>query len=225
MDCVRCYEGRVKAGSRARPTGSSDASRAADPSRPSRPSRSESRGGPRLGIADWESAALDALAEDGIAGVAIEPIARRLGVTKGSFYWHFADRDALLRAAFALWEKSWTEAIIERLDKESDPRSRLALLVSMSMSGGRTDRIHLALASAKHPLARRSLARVTRRRLGYLESCYVELGQPARQAKRSALLAYAAYVGLVHLRAEAPDELPPREAYVDDLVAALVPKR
>ena len=52
----------------------------------------------RLSTADWEAAALDALAENGLAGVAIEPLARRLGVTKGSFYWHFTDRDALLAA-------------------------------------------------------------------------------------------------------------------------------
>jgi hypothetical protein len=67
---------------------------------------------------------------------------------------------------------------------------------------------------------------VTHRRLVYLESCYVELGQPRREAKRSALLAYAAYVGLVHLRLEAPKELPARDAfaaYVAHLVAKLVP--
>ena len=73
---------------------------------------------------------------------------------------------------------------------------------------------------------RETLARVTHRRLGYLESCYVELGQPRREAKRSALLAYTAYVGLVHLRVEAPEELPAGDAlaaYVDHLVGKLVP--
>jgi hypothetical protein len=73
---------------------------------------------------------------------------------------------------------------------------------------------------------REALARVTHRRLAYLESCYVDLGQPRREAKRSALLAYAAYVGLVHLRIEAPKELPESHAfgaYVEYLIAKLVP--
>jgi AcrR family transcriptional regulator len=180
----------------------------------------------RLSTADWEAAALDALAENGLAGVAIEPLARHLGVTKGSFYWHFADREALLAAALTHWEKSHTERVIDEAEAVRDPRERLAHLIGRVLAGGRSDRIHIALASAKHPLVRETLARVTHRRLVYLESCYVELGQPRREAKRSALLAYVAYVGLVHLRLEAPEELPAREAfaaYVEHLIGKLVP--
>ncbi|HTE56520.1 MAG TPA: TetR/AcrR family transcriptional regulator [Kofleriaceae bacterium] len=180
----------------------------------------------RLSTADWVAAALDAVAEDGLAGVAIEPLARRLGVTKGSFYWHFADRDALLAAALTHWESSHTERIIDELEDVSDPRERLARLIGGVLAGGRSDRIHIALATAKHPVVRETLARVTHRRLVYLQSCYAELGQPQREAHRSALLAYAAYVGMVHLRFEAPEELPAREAraaYVEHLIDKLVP--
>lgn len=180
----------------------------------------------RLSAADWEAAALDALADSGLAGVAVEPLARRLGVTKGSFYWHFADRDALLAAALAHWERSHTERVIEAVEQVRDPRERLARLIGQVLAGGRSDRIHIALATAKHPLVRETLARVTHRRLAYLESCYVELGQPRREAKRSALLAYATYVGLVHLRIEAPRELPAHDAlaaHVEHLVSKLVP--
>ncbi len=180
----------------------------------------------RLSTADWEAAALDALAENGLAGVAIEPLARRLGVTKGSFYWHFADRDALLAAALTRWETSHTERIIDAVEGVRDPRERLARLIGRVLAGGQSDRIHIALATASHPLVRETLARVTHRRLVYLESCYVELGQPRREAKRSALLAYAAYVGLVHLRLEAPRELPASDAlpaYVEHLIRKLVP--
>jgi AcrR family transcriptional regulator len=179
-----------------------------------------------LSAADWEAAALDALADDGVAGVAIEPLARRLGVTKGSFYWHFADRGALLRAALHRWEDSYTERVIARVADVRDPRERLRRLVGGVFAGGRSDRIHIALAAAKHPLARDALARVTRRRLDYLEACYAELGRRGRDARRSALLAYTVYVGLVHLRLEAPRELPGEDAvaaYVEHLIEKLVP--
>jgi AcrR family transcriptional regulator len=190
------------------------------------PARKTAAADARLSTADWEAAALDALAENGLAGIAVEPLARRLGVTKGSFYWHFADREALLAAALARWEHSHTERVIDAVEDVRDPRERLARLIGRVLAGGRSDRIHIALASAKHPLVRETLARVTHRRLVYLESCYAELGQPRVEAKRSALLAYAAYVGLVHLRLEAPKELPANEAlaaYVEHLVGKLVP--
>jgi AcrR family transcriptional regulator len=179
----------------------------------------------RLTTADWEAAALDALAEDGLAGVAVEPLARRLGVTKGSFYWHFADRDALLAAALARWETSYTERVIDAVEAVGDPRERLARLIGQVLAGGRSDRIHIALAAASHPLARKALAHVTHRRLGYLESCYVMLGQSRIEARRSARLAYAVYVGLLHLRFEAPAELPARDTggYIEHIIGKLVP--
>ncbi len=157
--------------------------------------------------------------------MAIEPLARRLGVTKGSFYWHFADRGALLRAALRRWEDSYTERVIARVTDVRDPRERLRRLVGSALAGGRSDRIHIALAAAKHSFVRDALARVTRRRLNYLEACYADLGRPGREARRSALLAYTVYVGLVHLRFEAPRELPGEDAftaYVEQLIERLV---
>src|SRR3546814_3926398 len=50
----------------------------------------------RLSADDWAQAALEQIAEQGVLAVAVEPLARRLGVTKGSFYWHFPSREALL---------------------------------------------------------------------------------------------------------------------------------
>lgn len=58
---------------------------------------------PRLRAVDWAQAALDVVATDGVNAVAVEPLARKLGVTKGSFYWHFPSRDALLHAALERW--------------------------------------------------------------------------------------------------------------------------
>jgi AcrR family transcriptional regulator len=188
--------------------------------------RSTSVAETKLSAADWEAAALDALADSGLAGVAVEPLARRLGVTKGSFYWHFADREALLAAALARWETGHTDRIIDAAEDVRDPRERLRRLIGRVVAGGRSDRIHIALATARHALVRETLARATQRRLAYLESCYAALGQSRSEARRSALIAYAAYIGVVHLRVEAPREFPTGaalDAYVEHLIARLVP--
>jgi AcrR family transcriptional regulator len=50
----------------------------------------------RLDSANRVQAALDIVAEKGVDGVRVEVLAKQLGVTKGSSYWHFKDRDALL---------------------------------------------------------------------------------------------------------------------------------
>ena len=58
-----------------------------------------------LGADDWIDAATAVLVEDGVAAVAVEPLAARLGATKGSFYHHFPNRDALITAALERWER------------------------------------------------------------------------------------------------------------------------
>jgi AcrR family transcriptional regulator len=181
----------------------------------------------RLERADWERAALAAIASGGLDAVAVEPLARTLGVTKGSFYWHFANREALLTAALARWEAEYTESVIALLRAVADPRRRLTrLIIEASLSEGAA-RFHTWLAAAvDHPVVRPVMSRVTARRIGYLVDCFAALGLPPAQARRRALLAYAAYVGLMHLSREAPAELPhgpARAAYVRHVVASLLP--
>lgn len=67
----------------------------------------------RLGREDWLRAARLVLLTGGPAAVRIEPLAEQLGVTKGSFYWHFADRGALLEALVREWEEELTVALRE----------------------------------------------------------------------------------------------------------------
>src|SRR5688500_3247840 len=83
----------------------------------------------RLDPEDWTRAALTAIAEGGTANVSVERLARELGATKGSFYWHFKDRPALIEAALQLWERDFTDRIIERLADVPDPRERFKKLL------------------------------------------------------------------------------------------------
>jgi AcrR family transcriptional regulator len=157
----------------------------------------------RLSREDWERAALDAIAAGGLEAVAVEPLAAKLGVTKGSFYAHFSSRDALIEAALAAWEGSHgTFADIE------DPAERLeqAMLTAVAFSQSGAPSVHVKLLGELHdPRVREAVARVTARRLARLGATYRELGFPPKRAELRARLAYAAYVGLLQMAQETPD--------------------
>ena len=66
----------------------------------------------RLAAEDWVTAGLEVLVESGVTAVKVLPIAERLGVTRGSFYWHFQSRGALLSRLLDTWESSNTSALV-----------------------------------------------------------------------------------------------------------------
>src|SRR5215216_2342992 len=89
--------------------------------------RSYNRAG-ALKAEDWVEAARAGMVEGGIDAVAVEPLARQLGVTKGSFYWHFRDRRALLDATLERWQEESTEERISAIRLLADPKERLIRL-------------------------------------------------------------------------------------------------
>src|SRR5690606_3393574 len=122
------------------------------------------RGG-RLSAVDWAQAALDLVAEQGIAAVAVEPLARRLGVTKGSFYWHFPSRDALLQAALERWERVEQEDVFGQLEGIADPRERLRALFQLVAHEAKSHVIYSELLRAlDHPAVAPVIGRVSQRR-------------------------------------------------------------
>ncbi len=182
--------------------------------------------------ADWAEVALDTLARGGLAAVAVEPLAKALGTTKGSFYWHFADRSALLEAALTLWERRDTDRVIAALDESQPAPTRLRALLGLAFtsvvddSRGTAGTVELALqASASDPLVAATLHRVTQRRLAVVTGLYAELGLSRARARDRALLAYTAYLGHAQLAHATPQLLPRGRAYtahVQQVVEALV---
>jgi len=85
----------------------------------------------RLSRDVWVDAAMDALAKYGVDGVRVEKLAKELSVTKGSFYWHFKDRDELLDAILEKWRRENTINIIEYVGSVEDPHVRLRNLARM----------------------------------------------------------------------------------------------
>ena len=185
-----------------------------------------------LTIDDWTGAALGAIARGGLAAVAVEPLAKELGTTKGSFYWHFGDRNELIGAALARWEERDTDLVIAAVDHGADATARLRNLLQLAFSGVRVGSgpgagsVELALqANAAHPLVAASLGRVTERRLAYLTTLFTELGMSPARARDRGLLAYSAYLGHAQLVHATPEVLPQGRAFgthVRRVVDALV---
>jgi AcrR family transcriptional regulator len=84
----------------------------------------------RLTADDWVRAALDVMVEEGIGGVKIQRLCTRLGVTKGSFYWHFADLDAFLGEVARQWAEDGAQ-LPGSLDGAEDPEARLLLAMKL----------------------------------------------------------------------------------------------
>jgi AcrR family transcriptional regulator len=172
-------------------------------------------------------AALLALARDGLKGVAVERLARELGTTKGSFYWHFADRADLIAATLQRWEQRATTEMIARIEAIVDPRERLVALATTAYAGAARGNAYAAmLAAAADPLVRAALERVTRTQLAFLEGLYMDLGVPPDHAVRHAHLAFALYLGIGDLRLADPDNTPAGpelDAYLVLAVEAILP--
>ena len=104
------------------------------------------RGEPTLTASDWAEAALQLIAEKGLGALTVSALAARLGVTKGSFYWHFQGRSDLLAAALARWEQRATTENIRGLEAVEDPRRRLELILTAAAQPPRSRSLYAALA-------------------------------------------------------------------------------
>ncbi len=83
----------------------------------------------------WIEAGLRALAAGGPDAVRIDQLAKSLGTSRGSFYWHFADRDALLTALLDTWERAATDEVIQRVESRGgDFRARLRRAGALTVS-------------------------------------------------------------------------------------------
>ncbi|MDH3596293.1 MAG: TetR/AcrR family transcriptional regulator [Rhodospirillales bacterium] len=150
----------------------------------------------RLGKREWIDAGLKALAAQGVDAVRVEVLAKALGVTKGSFYWHFKNRNALLEAVLDAWKARATNDVIAQVEERNgDARARLRSLFTIVLeSDGRLDREIRAWA-AKDSAALAAIEHIDRRRLAYLESLFLGLDFTPIEAAARARLVYHALIG------------------------------
>lgn len=182
---------------------------------------------PRLSADDWERAALETLAESGLAAVAVEPLARRLGVTKGSFYWHFPTREALIQAAIERWERSDEDEVLVPTASIADPRERLRELIRQVSRKRQAHAIFAALfRSLDQPLIAPLVERVSARRIDFLTDAFRHAGFGAGVSANRARLAFSAYVGFVQLAQIGQPRMTHEEFedYIRDFIDTLIPR-
>ncbi|TDC14773.1 TetR/AcrR family transcriptional regulator [Actinomadura bangladeshensis] len=149
----------------------------------------------RVARRDWIEAAYQELARAGERGVTINALAARLGVTKGSFYWHFTDRPELMRALLDRWAHERTDEVLALfLGSTTDPRERLRRIQALGREVAPIDRA-MRLWAQHEPAAEEAVRHADRALLGHIAACLEDLGFDAEDARLRALLMLRSWVG------------------------------
>jgi AcrR family transcriptional regulator len=177
----------------------------------------------RLDAAAWIAAAFDALAEGGIDAVRVEPLAKALGITKGSFYWHFADRRALLDAMLEAWMQGRVAAIRQQAPLRGAPAAVLRQVADLYTRNANARGLAIELAiralARTNDGAAKAVRGVDRERLQQVGDLFAALGWPRGEAQARAVLFYSYLFGQSLLDPQAVPAAA-RDKAVDALLAA-----
>jgi AcrR family transcriptional regulator len=145
---------------------------------------------------DWIQQGLSTLASHGIESVRVEPLAKIMGVTKGSFYWHFKNREDLLTGILQEWVRVQTNSIIQRVNElPGNPKTKLLYLFELAVQDdGQAENAIRAWATNDVNVAD-VLAQVDRSRLEYTKDLFLQLGFAPFEAMVRARMAYYSLVG------------------------------
>ena len=145
---------------------------------------------------DWIEQGLKTLAETGVETVRVEPLAKVMGVTKGSFYWHFKNREDFLEAILQEWVNWQTNSIIEQVEAlGGDATTKLLYLFELAIQDdGRAENAIRAWATSNSKITT-VLAQVDQRRLNYTKDLFLEVGFAPFEAMVRARMVYYALVG------------------------------
>lgn len=171
----------------------------------------------RLTAEDWLRAGFEALVANGPEALKAEPLARFLGTTKGSFYWHFKDVSDFRARLVARWEEASVAALAQAAEARATPTERLHGLAGMTTSaelGASVEAAIRALARFDHTVAN-AVAEIDGARLTYIRSVLDAIGLTNPDFPR---LVYGAFLGMQAL----PRSIEENDAALSTLTAALL---
>lgn len=155
----------------------------------------------------WTKAGLRALADGGPDAVRIEPLAQTLGVTKGSFYWHFDGRPALLQEMLDRWEQTMVDEVIVRVERQGgDPRAKLRRLFSLARAFTMEGLLEIELSirdwARRDQAVAERLRRVDNRRMDYLRTLFGAFCPDEDEVEVRCLLVMSLFIGTHFVAAE-----------------------
>lgn len=147
-----------------------------------------------LGREAWVGAAMQMLAHGGVDSVRIEELARRLGVTKGSFYWHFRDRADLQGAMLDVWRSEIVTGVMNRLRAVPDPLDRFRRMMRLPFGEDRPDfdiEAAVRLWAQRDPRAQEAIVSADEIRIGFISEVLIAAGAPAEEARSRAIMVFS----------------------------------
>jgi AcrR family transcriptional regulator len=156
-----------------------------------------------LGREAWIEAARSALIGGGVARVRIEPLAAQLGVTTGSFYWHFKDRNELLARLLQDWETTNSAALFRAIDSSTDPSTQLNAIADTWLEEARYSPAYDSAIrdwARTAPEVEHTVRRVDDARIALLKGIFQRFGYDDREAFIRARITYFHQVGYYAMR-------------------------
>jgi AcrR family transcriptional regulator len=160
----------------------------------------------RLTAQDWIDFALTTLAQEGFDALKADVLARKLGVSRGSFYWHFSDLSTFHARVIEHWRQRATEAIIADLERYDSVEERLDTLVRRGFGHDAVLEIRMRSWADHNAEAARVLSDIDRRRRAYIEQMLVDAGVAPSLAATRAQLLYWTYLGAALSRSKLTGE-------------------
>jgi len=170
----------------------------------------------QLSAKDWVDQGLKALANCGFTALKADPLAKTLRVSRGSFYWHFADIAAFHAAVLARWHEVAAEQIIANVEAASKDDNPLTLLLRRVFGERLTLERAVRSWASVDPTARAAVQTIDRRRLNYVEGLLVQSGLSDDAARSRAQILYWAFLGFA--LSDQPLPKARQQAVVDELV-------
>jgi AcrR family transcriptional regulator len=175
----------------------------------------------QLSARDWLDQGLKTLAASGFAALKAEPLAKAMGVSRGSFYWHFADIGAFHAAILKHWRDVAAEQIIANVEAAAGTENPLPVLLRQAFSGKLALEKAVRSWAAFDSAARDAVQAIDRRRLDYVESLLRHAGLPRETAQARAQILYWAFLGSA--LADKPLPKPRQQTVIDELLRIASP--
>jgi AcrR family transcriptional regulator len=149
----------------------------------------------RLTKMDWLRHGLRTLADEGVGALKVGPMAAKLAVSRGSFYWHFEDIEDFRSDLLRYWQETSTDQVIDALDARPGDPNRLRDLLRQAF--GRQQRLDRAVRSWAHhsPEVAGVVRAVDGRRIAKIARLLTDAGLDEVQADQRALFLYWAFLG------------------------------